>query len=861
MNINNIRSKLGDLKKSINPSLGLEKGISIIMPVYDGIEYLASCLTSINNQIITTAKFEIIIVLNGKFIEEFDYLNSTPYENLDIIVLINDKASAGNARNMGKRAARYSHVTFVDVDDYLSPNYIQSNFEYMSENAITISQIHDDIDGELDEKNSLNREVIENSGDKSVPLMNVQKIASITVCKVIPKELIILQDFRDYLRSGEDTVFYCELFVNTRPKLIVIPLEEESIYYRRVRKNSVSRKSSSFDFLVYQRLEIMEILENILNRINNPTLKKFVTIKYNAQISFMNKYVRENPTDREKIINVVESMRFKNFNYSILNRGMAKSLVLSYCFPPFSDTSATIVSKRIVEKEEIVDVVSNNMRKIRHEEPSLNNIIEKYIAKKVTVNKPASFSNMYYLSDYIDSALKMYINNIEQYSSIYSRAMFPVSHIPGYFIKKLSPEVKWIAEFSDPLLFNIESETRNAEMQNKGLVESLSKDNLGIFSECVDDNLFNLAELIPFALADELIFTNENQLEYMISRFDEEQKEFIRSKAIISHHPTLPEEYYSLDETSFEMEDSIVNIAYFGNFYSRRGYKHFISLVNELNDKFNLIFKLHIFTNINQLDIESQEELESSNVAVYDYLSFTKYLNALTKLDVLLISDADTKENKPYNPYLPSKLSDYLGSGSLILAMTEQSSVMSKMTDDNLFKINMDQLNKIIDSNEFENNKVINDFVNEIFRKKTVKEGRYLEYNNEAMKLKEDSKVIMEVSKDLELSNLGMRNWLVKPKAVPIMPKDKFIVHLYNNTQSNKVVTIKGYYSVSKVIYVELKDDQNNLIELIDISNLRKSGYQIELKPEGRVKLRIKYKRLYKKEGFIRAGRISILGV
>src|SRR5699024_8580847 len=209
MNINNIRSKLGDLKKSINPSLGLEKGISIIMPVYDGIEYLASCLTSINNQIITTAKFEIIIVLNGKFIEEFDYLNSTPYENLDIIVLINDKASAGNARNMGKRAARYSHVTFVDVDDYLSPNYIQSNFEYMSENAITISQIHDDIDGELEEKNSLNREVIENSGDKSVPLMNVQKIASITVCKVIPKELIILQDFRDYLRSGEDTVFYC----------------------------------------------------------------------------------------------------------------------------------------------------------------------------------------------------------------------------------------------------------------------------------------------------------------------------------------------------------------------------------------------------------------------------------------------------------------------------------------------------------------------------------------------------------------------------------------------------------------------------------------------------------------------------
>src|SRR5699024_4442478 len=143
-------------------------------------------------------------------------------------------------------------------------------------------------------------------------------------CKVIPKELIILQNFRDHLRSGEDTVFYCELFVNTRPKLVIIPTEEKGIYYRRIRENSVSRKSSSFDFLVYQRIKILEILENILVRVNNPTMKKFVTIKYNAQISFMNRYLQENPYDREKIITAVESMNIENFNYSILNRGMSR---------------------------------------------------------------------------------------------------------------------------------------------------------------------------------------------------------------------------------------------------------------------------------------------------------------------------------------------------------------------------------------------------------------------------------------------------------------------------------------------------------------------------------------------------------
>lgn len=860
MDINEIRSKLSNLKKSINPSLGLEKGISIVIPVYSGIDYLDDCLSSINNQIITTAKFEVIIVLNGSFLKEYDFLSSTIYENLDLVVLINDKASAGNARNIGFKSAKYSHVTFVDVDDYLSPRYIQSNFDYLDENTITISQIHDDLNGEIDDQNSLNREVIENSGIKTTPLMNVQKIASITVCKVIPKELIILQEFRDYLRSGEDTVFYCEFFVNTRPKLTVLPIEDEAIYFRRIRDNSVSRKSSSFDFLVYQRLEILEILENILNRINNPTLKRFVTVKYNAQISFMNKYVLENPNERKKVITAVESMKFKNFNYSILNRGLAKSLVLSYCFPPFSDTSATIVSKRIVEKGEIVDVVSNNMRKIRHEEPSLNKMIEKYIGKRVTVNKPASFSNMYYLSDYVDAAVRVYLKNIDQYNNVYSRAMFPISHIPGYFIKKLNPEVKWVAEFSDPLLFDIESEERHAEIQNEGLITSLKNDGLGIFTEYVNDNLFNLSEIIPFSLADELVFTNENQMEYMISRFTEEQKSYIRSKSKISHHPTLPKEYYHIDDVSFEMEDSIVNIAYFGNFYSRRSYKHFLNVVNELNKKYKLIFKLHIFTNKNQMDNESLEELESNNVIVYDYLPFTKFLNALTKFDVLLISDADTKGDKPYNPYLPSKLSDYLGSGSLILAMTESTSVMSKYNDNSLYQIDMDLLKDLIENGELQNNKVINNFVEEIYRRKVLNGSRYLVYEN-LMSLKENQSTLMDVSNGLELTNLGVKNWLVKPKKVPILPKDKFIVNLYNNSSEAKVVLIKGFYSIPNVISVQIFGDDNNLIDTIDISDIRKKGYEISLKPQEQIKVRIKYKRTYKKEGFIRAGRLNIKNV
>src|SRR5699024_7420450 len=308
-----------------------------------------------------------------------------------------------------------------------------------------------------------------------------------------------------------------------------------------------------------------------------------------------------------------------------------------------------------INQNEVVDVVSNNMSRIRHKEPSLNKMVKPLVGKKLIVNQTASFSSMYYIYEYIDAAVRFYIKNQENYSKVYSRAMFPISHIPGLFIKIISPHIKWIAEFSDPLLYNIESTERQSSMKNDVLLRSLENGLLGMFSKYVDDNLFNLSELIPFALADELVFTNENQLEFMISRFNEDEKKFIRNKATVSHHPTLPRDYYHIDNAHVEVEESIVNIAYFGNFYSRRGYHQFISLVNDLNKQFSLTFKLHIYTNLNQLEESSIIELQQNNVSIHEYLPFTEFLNASTKFDILLISDANTKEDKPINPYLPSK--------------------------------------------------------------------------------------------------------------------------------------------------------------------------------------------------------------
>src|SRR5690606_40152633 len=50
------------------------------------------------------------------------------------------------------------------------------------------------------------------------------------------------------------------------------------------------------------------------------------------------------------------------------------------------------------------------------------------------------------------------------------------------------------------------------------------------------------------ALADEIIFTNSNQLSYMLGYCDlpSEAIEDVRKRSVISHHPTLPALFYNV---------------------------------------------------------------------------------------------------------------------------------------------------------------------------------------------------------------------------------------------------------------------------------------------------------------------------
>lgn len=97
--------------------------VSIIVPVYKVEAYLPVCLESISSQ--TFQDFELILVDDGSpdncgaMCEEY----AAQHPNTRVIHQAN--AGLSEARNNGVKIARGEYVTFIDSDDFVSPDYLE----------------------------------------------------------------------------------------------------------------------------------------------------------------------------------------------------------------------------------------------------------------------------------------------------------------------------------------------------------------------------------------------------------------------------------------------------------------------------------------------------------------------------------------------------------------------------------------------------------------------------------------------------------------------------------------------------------------------------------------------------------------
>lgn len=306
--------------------------VSVIVPIYNCEKYISKCLESILKQ--SYINIEIIIINDGSTDESEKIINK--YKDKDDRILYYNQENRGPSatRNVGIEISKGCYIVFVDSDDTLEENYIESlittaiNLEcdiatcgYKDVSKYGLIQLNDFWNGKsLVEKNEF--------------ITNIFKGLGGTLWgKIFKRDIIIKQNIRmsPDIFLCEDMVFVLEYTMHCNKYGSI----KESLYnYNRLNENSISTKVniSSYNNLIVVIRKIEEILtlysfetdyvDSILSKRIQSLLTSFIIMQHAKQFNYSNK---------DKINNLeilFKSDYFKRYKNSLSSKLLKEKLLI-----------------------------------------------------------------------------------------------------------------------------------------------------------------------------------------------------------------------------------------------------------------------------------------------------------------------------------------------------------------------------------------------------------------------------------------------------------------------------------------------------------------------------------------------------
>ncbi|MDD6619621.1 MAG: glycosyltransferase family 2 protein [Eubacteriales bacterium] len=109
------------------------KTVSVIIPAYNAGPFIENCINSILSQ--TYSNFEIIVVNDGSIDNTLNLLEAIQKTDNRLKIFSQENAGVSAARNTGLKNASGEYITFVDADDALLPNAIETMVSVMDDST------------------------------------------------------------------------------------------------------------------------------------------------------------------------------------------------------------------------------------------------------------------------------------------------------------------------------------------------------------------------------------------------------------------------------------------------------------------------------------------------------------------------------------------------------------------------------------------------------------------------------------------------------------------------------------------------------------------------------------------------------
>lgn len=663
--------------------------VSVVVAAADPGRDLTTTLRSLARQTLPRDRFEVVVADSGHDDLSGPLATLTKSDpELTVRRVRVHGASVAQTRQIGVAAARGLYVTFVDAGDTVTTGYLGALLDAAGPNQVALAEL----DRAVGRSTSAAVLRLARGDGRVLQPGDVPAAFERATGKLAPTSLVRTADFGAAEpgdeagdAGGDDGSAWLRLFARTAFVFGRPARPEHARYTERLSQRR--HETADFTTRVSRHLQAIEQLEQVDSV--EPAVVDLVERLTHDRTRHVNRFLRLHPYQHPNAIEEIRRRGLTTIDFDVLNHGVARDLAVLYIAPPYSDTSALVVARRIRAAAIVRDVVSSDMSTQTGLDPHGSEIWREFVEREYeTPTRPQSAwwpGAMDFCRKGM-TKIETWQRGSGAYRSIYSRAMWPTAHLLAAWYKVRNPGSTWLAELSDPLVYNIFGEQR----PSSGQVDAafLAELEVALAARGVarprTDNMYVWIETLVYALADRILFTNDHQRSYMLARSETAMLAArAREHSVVAPHPTLPPEFYRKYVPDYDVDPDLVNIAYFGIFYATRGLTEVIDALHALPADVRRAVRLHVFTaKPDELTAEAADAGLGETIVANAYVGYLEFLNLTTRFDALLVNDARTADTHDINPYLPSKLSDYLGSQRPIWGLVEPGSVLSSRSLD-----------------------------------------------------------------------------------------------------------------------------------------------------------------------------------
>lgn len=290
--------------------------VSIIIPFYNASKYIVNCINCLKKQ--KYKHFEAIFINDGSNDDWYELFNSAKDERMFSITI--EKGGVSKARNEGLRVASGDLITFLDIDDEYTPNFIlkmvekyeKDNYDICFCNYIEIYKNGNKIIKKID---NLKNENLKNDlickllgKKKQNEKLNVM-FGSVWRCG-FSKSFILKNNllFENNITIAEDLLFVIKALI--KAKTISFIAEELYLYYIRSNSTLNSYKSNKIESDIKLHYEIKNELTNA-SLYKGDIIDRFLYNNFRMYTTSISNLTRCN---NKKIVKLELNKIFKYFN-------------------------------------------------------------------------------------------------------------------------------------------------------------------------------------------------------------------------------------------------------------------------------------------------------------------------------------------------------------------------------------------------------------------------------------------------------------------------------------------------------------------------------------------------------------------